>query len=464
MLRWLRVGSFLLIMPKKIEWAGWAYGQVEALVNRVRPQNKKREIDLTILQNETLKAASATKSSQLANAKIRQATQEEIDEFDLILADNLRVWGANEVEVATEVFNSLWLPVDEDPDVERWREETFMGGTDLGVEEEKDLSSETLCEMLGWNHETGIPAAFSPYIPCDPTLPSGASGGKEQTTVHWHQKVGVLAMLRKASQPPKNPRDRLPANASPIDKAIACRALKQGWANSPGVLLADDVGTGKTLQMLALVATLIQLFDYQRLLELQRKIWRQADVSLTSFLPPEAFLPSDVFKEILDTYANLNSVAALAPLLKSNKYLDSYHGLLHDVLVKLKPEFAKITAERKAELAAAKALKKKVVVESDDEEESEHDDDEPMDTSRGAVPVVAAASVAASDYNQTAGWAMRNQADERSEGSFSIPQRGKPNLRVHSAQGRSQGSFSIPQRGKLNLRVHSALRRSQVWI
>ncbi|KAJ7795494.1 hypothetical protein B0H14DRAFT_2620913 [Mycena olivaceomarginata] len=248
---------------KKIEWAGWAYGQVEVLINRVRPQNKKREIDLTVLQNETLKAASATKSSQLANAKIRQATQEEIDEFDLVLADNLRVWGANEVEVATEVFNSLWLPVDEDPDVERWREETFMGGTDLGVEEEKDLSSETLCEMLGWNHETGIPAAFSPYIPCDPTLPSEASGGKEQTTLHWHQKVGVLAMLRKASQPPKNPRDRLPANASPIEKAIACRALKQGWANSPGVLLADDVGTGKTLQMLALVATLIQLFDYQ---------------------------------------------------------------------------------------------------------------------------------------------------------------------------------------------------------
>ncbi|KAJ7870332.1 hypothetical protein B0H14DRAFT_3440170 [Mycena olivaceomarginata] len=57
----------------------------------------------------------------------------------------------------------LWLPVDEDPDVERWREETSMGGTDLGVEEEKDLSSETLCEILGWNHETGIPAAFSPY-------------------------------------------------------------------------------------------------------------------------------------------------------------------------------------------------------------------------------------------------------------------------------------------------------------
>ncbi|KAJ7788688.1 P-loop containing nucleoside triphosphate hydrolase protein [Mycena olivaceomarginata] len=228
---------------KKIEWAGWAYGQVEVLINRVRPQNKKREIDLTILQNETLKAASATKSSQLANAKIRQATQEEIDEFDLILADNLRVWGANEVEVATEVFNSLWMPVDEDPDVERWREETFMGGTDLGVEEEKDLSSETLCEMLGWNHETGIPAAFSPYIPCDPTLPSGASGGR--------------------NRPPYIGTKTLPANASPIDKAIACRALKQGWANSPGVLLADDVGTGKTLQMLALVATLIQLFDYQ---------------------------------------------------------------------------------------------------------------------------------------------------------------------------------------------------------
>jgi hypothetical protein len=120
----------------------------------------------------------------------------------------------------------------------------------------------------------------------------------------------------------------------------------------------------------------------QRLLQFQQEIWSQADIALTSFLPPEAFLPSDLIKQLLDIYAKLDSVAAITPYLKSNKYLDNHHGRLYDLLVQLKPEFVKIAVNRKAELAAARAAKKGIIVESDDESVSE--DDEPdvelMDT------------------------------------------------------------------------------------
>ncbi|KAJ7511063.1 P-loop containing nucleoside triphosphate hydrolase protein [Mycena galericulata] len=258
---------------KKVEWAGWAYGQVEALVNSKRPANKQKEIDLTVLTNDVLKAAiqhgrrlGVIKSARLITSKIREATDEEIAKFDETLTENLRVWGATEVDIGVETFRSLWDPADEDPEIEKWREETFLSGHDLGVEQEKNLSSKELCEILGWDHDAGIPAAFRTYLPSDPgasppNLPNNQHyPGAEKTVVHWHQKVGVVALLRKTSKPPKKRGDRMPKNISPD---LLCTALKQGWADTPGALLADEVGTGKTAQMLALVGTLIQLYDFQ---------------------------------------------------------------------------------------------------------------------------------------------------------------------------------------------------------
>ncbi|KAJ7081677.1 P-loop containing nucleoside triphosphate hydrolase protein [Mycena epipterygia] len=269
--RWKRLSDD----AKKMEWAGWAYGQVEAIVNSVRPTDKRREMDISTLPNETLKAAirhgrrlGSMMSGLRRRTQIREATQQEIDDFDATLAENLRVWGAAEVDIAQHMLQSLWEPVDEDPAVEKWRVETFLAGNDLGVEEEQYLTSEQLCEMLGYAE--AIPAAFRSHMPSDPNLsppdiPDGQEyEGAQKTILHWHQKAGVTALLRKASQPPKKGRDRLPTNASNTDKAVACKAIKEGWANCPGVLLADAVGTGKTPQMLALVATLIQLFDYQK--------------------------------------------------------------------------------------------------------------------------------------------------------------------------------------------------------
>ncbi|KAJ7136424.1 P-loop containing nucleoside triphosphate hydrolase protein [Mycena crocata] len=112
-----------------------------------------------------------------------------------------------------------------------------------------------------------------------------------------------------------------------------------------------------------------------RLLTLQRDLWRQADVSQRSFLPPEAFLPTTLIKKILDVYVTLDSLAALAIFLKGQTYLENCHHQILDFLRQLKPEFQKIAADRRAELAAARAAKKGVQPESDGEEDLDSESD-----------------------------------------------------------------------------------------
>ncbi|KAJ7480366.1 hypothetical protein B0H11DRAFT_2233495 [Mycena galericulata] len=112
----------------------------------------------------------------------------------------------------------------------------------------------------------------------------------------------------------------------------------------------------------------------KRLTKLQKShVWKEADVSLTSFLPPEAFFPSTLIKQILHIYVTLDSSAAISILLNSYKYLDNYHDRLHKLLIQLRPEFDKIAKDRKAELAAAK---NPVASESDKEGSEDEEDGE----------------------------------------------------------------------------------------
>lgn len=116
-----------------------------------------------------------------------------------------------------------------------------------------------------------------------------------------------------------------------------------------------------------------------RLHAFQRDIWRQVDVVATSFLPPEAFFPSILIKQILDLYNTLISSAdALVKLVSTHRRLHGHHGALFRLLVELKPEFQKIAKDRKVELAAAKAgMKKKSQHKSDEERNSEISSEEP---------------------------------------------------------------------------------------
>ncbi|KAJ6503102.1 P-loop containing nucleoside triphosphate hydrolase protein [Mycena vulgaris] len=113
-----------------------------------------------------------------------------------------------------------------------------------------------------------------------------------------------------------------------------------------------------------------------RLQEFQFDAWRQTDISLRSFLPPEAIFPPVLIKTILDLYSTLSSQEAVTALVKAHPYLNDHHIQLFDLLSKLKPEFAKIAADRKRELASGRAANK--VMEGGDEDADE-EMEEPSD-------------------------------------------------------------------------------------
>ncbi|KAJ7811667.1 hypothetical protein B0H14DRAFT_3479546 [Mycena olivaceomarginata] len=110
-----------------------------------------------------------------------------------------------------------------------------------------------------------------------------------------------------------------------------------------------------------------------RLLGFQREVWRQADANITAFLPPEVFFPAALVKLVLDLYPTFISQDDVTKL-----------------LCELKPEFAKIAADRKAELAAAK--RRKQAVDVDEEEEENASEEECEETEVTSLDVVMTAS------------------------------------------------------------------------
>ncbi|KAJ7720266.1 hypothetical protein B0H16DRAFT_1738937 [Mycena metata] len=187
---------------KMVEWAGYAYGQTEAIVNGVRRQGSvRKEIELEILVSDTLKTAilhgrMLGKGVELTStANIRTATEEEISEFDHSLTENLQMWGQGDVQAPWEALRTLWNSehdLDHDAD-DNWRENFFLTGTALGVETGKSLNDGQLCDLLGWSPEKGIPAAFRTHVHKDPVMPpvkdgSEASERVKRVQIHWHQK------------------------------------------------------------------------------------------------------------------------------------------------------------------------------------------------------------------------------------------------------------------------------------
>ncbi|KAF8149766.1 P-loop containing nucleoside triphosphate hydrolase protein [Mycena galopus ATCC 62051] len=124
-----------------------------------------------------------------------------------------------------------------------------------------------------------------------------------------------------------------------------------------------------------------------RLLVFQREVWRQADITITSFLTPEVFLSSSLIKTILDVYSIVvSSQTELNQLLEPHKRLDGHHVALFELLQEMKPEFQKIATDRKAELAAARASKKKSKRAEEDEITDTSEEEEPSGAEEENIP------------------------------------------------------------------------------
>jgi hypothetical protein len=114
-------------------------------------------------------------------------------------------------------------------------------GNDLGVDEMKMKSTDELCALLSfqdsrpfmWNKyqsEGNIRSAWDTNDEAVQAMFSEGGDGMEQLTLLWHQLVGLASMANKVW-------------------------LKEDEDSKTfGILLADDVGIGKTAQVMAFIA------------------------------------------------------------------------------------------------------------------------------------------------------------------------------------------------------------------
>lgn len=123
------------------------------------------------------------------------------------------------------------------------RQEISLQGVDLGVEEEFPLDSNSLAGALGFNkllpfqfngtrHPTGLNAWSSPeeFKNVNHLIP---------LSLHWHQLAGIHSIIRNTftTQPDST--------------------------HCTGMLIADEVGLGKTAMVVATIATLNHFFWIQ---------------------------------------------------------------------------------------------------------------------------------------------------------------------------------------------------------
>ena len=122
----------------------------------------------------------------------------------------------------------------------------YLGGGDPGVEVEATMPSEVLCTNLGFVQSR--PLLFNSHKHRGGATPwddrgafreAATSNAFTPNVLHWHQIAGVHAILRRLLS-------------------------KKSSKSIPGILIADEVGLGKTLQSLATISWLTECVGRQK--------------------------------------------------------------------------------------------------------------------------------------------------------------------------------------------------------
>jgi SNF2 family DNA or RNA helicase len=123
-------------------------------------------------------------------------------------------------------------------------------GGDFGMEEESGMTPSSLAISLGYR--SGIPATFNPIrdrsglTPWDDPTPfsnlklDALPDNLTQIRLHWHQLAGTHSIMRSILSPNPNPSSVL------------------------GILIADEVGLGKTAQAISVIAFFMQAVFLQK--------------------------------------------------------------------------------------------------------------------------------------------------------------------------------------------------------
>ncbi|KAJ7855441.1 P-loop containing nucleoside triphosphate hydrolase protein [Mycena olivaceomarginata] len=177
-----------------------------------------------------------------------------------------------------DAFADMWMgrtPEDDDfcdildGSVEKQLEAWEGGGCDIGNEMFKGQAPQMLIDYLGLPDD-GIPPILRHHIAEDPTVYQRISdvaiaSTTEPLELGYHQLQAVAVVMTKMRDP------TLAAETTMFrpgeDTAFAPLALAENWSRVPGVLIADEVGLGKTLTMLAIIGTIVHLRELQLLLK-----------------------------------------------------------------------------------------------------------------------------------------------------------------------------------------------------
>jgi hypothetical protein len=73
----------------------------------------------------------------------------------------------------------------------------------------------------------------------------------------------------------------------------------------------------------------------KRLVAFRKEVWDSADKIRYSFLPPDAFLPDDLIKSLLNNFFLIRTLEDLIHIVQKNKLLDNHHHTLFAVLENL---------------------------------------------------------------------------------------------------------------------------------
>ncbi|KAJ7674126.1 hypothetical protein B0H17DRAFT_1140777 [Mycena rosella] len=135
------------------------------------------------------------------------------------------------------------------------------------------------------------------------------------------------------------------------------------------------------------LSRLQKAYGKKRLLELRLEIWRNAmalEPSKFWMHPPDFFLADFGITAILDNYSRLRDVEDVRRFVQPYQHLSAYSLRILKVLEEMKPQFAKIAADRKAENAANREKKKQ---EAEAEPETDVATDEVGDEQDGDIAI-----------------------------------------------------------------------------
>lgn len=162
---------------------------------------------------------------------------------------NVSLTAAGDVDLIWPAYVQLYRTVPTEPDApavdlegEQDKDSLWEGSNDLGVDNFRSLDDAALNRLL--NFPDGRPALFARFRSL--SRKSAWDDGAEKEFVEgnpdmqplsllWHQRVGIASIVEKIWQKKKS-------------------------NSAPGILLADEVGVGKTAQVMGTIAFIIDQY------------------------------------------------------------------------------------------------------------------------------------------------------------------------------------------------------------